>query len=113
MRSVVSSRGVVARGVVPAESELDEADLPADRVSDAKRLVSEEGVRLPDEPALSGVLRPGAQEALRLNGGVTGSDVPDDVDESVDGAILNVCGTDRCRGVRLLDASRDRSGCGR
>lgn len=87
MRCVHSLGGVVEGGVVPADSEPD-ADLPAERVKDANRLRRDRGVVAVGVDSLSGVaaagLRLADQVALRLNGGVTGSDDPDEVDESIE-----------------------------
>lgn len=76
MRSVHSPR------VALADSEPD-ADLPPERVKDAKRLRSDRGVVV----VVGVVLRLADQVALRLNGGVTGSDDPDEADESIDGGM--------------------------
>lgn len=95
IRCVDSLGGVVEGGVAPADSE-PEADLPAERVKDANRLRRDEGVvvvvvLVVGVDSLSGVaavaLRVAVQVALRLNGGVTGSDDPDEVDESIEGGM--------------------------
>lgn len=95
MRWVHSSSGVVESGVAPAES-VPAADLPPERVSEAKRLRMDEGVAQPlvvavELDGLSGVatVRLGVQDALRVKGGVRGSEelVDEEVEESVEGGI--------------------------
>lgn len=110
MRCEHSSTGVTDGGVAPTERE-PEADLPADRVKDAKRLRRESGVVRVEpvgvEGSLSGVaaapaapvLRLAVQVALRLNGGVMGSDDPEEVDESIEG------------GIEVLEAVLERCFC--
>ena len=70
--------------MVPAERELAAA-LPAERVKEAKRLRSDRGVveLVGVVASLSGVAaaRLAVQVALRLKGGVMGSDEPEEVDD--------------------------------